>query len=142
MRSRGAIWLVLVGGLVGWALLFLVSWPSGEVVLVSTQPSSVRYDTDPGRAPYRVVVREAELECCALIPPLERRYEVYIGRDAADEIAYGVFLDLPEAPFDEPEAYFAAMEVRWSPGGVRLVAPSGEPAYEFFLSASRFAGGR
>jgi hypothetical protein len=89
-----------------------------------------------------VVVREAELECCALIPPLERRYEVYIGRDAADEIAYGVFLDLPEAPFDEPEAYFAAMEVRWSPGGVRLVAPSGEPAYELFLPASRFTGGR
>jgi hypothetical protein len=34
------------------------------------------------------------------------------------------------------------MEVRWSPRGVRLVVPSGEPAYELFLPASRFTGGR
>ncbi len=108
---------------------------------MSTQPLSVRYDTDPTRVPYRLVVRETDLECCGLFA-LERRYEVYVGRDPADQIVYGVFLDLPEDPFDDPEAYFAAVEVRWSPEGVRLVAPETEPAYELFVPASRFTRGR
>lgn len=61
------------------------------------------------------------------------------SRGAIWLILVGGLLDLPEAPVDHPEAYFAAMEVRWSPAGVRLALDDGVDE-QMVLDAARTAG--
>jgi hypothetical protein len=132
-------WVALAGGVLGWVLVGLMAWSTGGVVRESTQPVGVRYDTDPAVSPYRLVIRKGDLECCYLMPPLVRRYEIYLGLDESGD-GYGVYLDLPDVPLGNVDEFFAAVKVRWSRDGVRLVPPRGR--YELFVPAEVFTGGR
>lgn len=123
----------VAGGLACLVLgLFVLTRPSGRVLLRSTAPSGEH-----------LILFEGDRDFRGFPLAVVRRRYVYVGRDDIPT-GYGhvTSFDLhPEMvdPVLEAEAYAKRVTVTWSDAGVTLEEPSG---HRLFLPRRAFAGGR
>ncbi|MCC7204778.1 MAG: hypothetical protein IT441_06835 [Phycisphaeraceae bacterium] len=118
----------------------LIVWlhrASLDVVHQWRQPDEIAYD---GMGPYYLSVIEGDLDWRGFPFYVDRRYFIYMGRDAGKP-SHGHLIEFsfyPSYP-DDLNTFLAKGEVRWTPEGAELVLPNG---HRVFIPQDMFTGGR
>ncbi len=129
---------IVISLLLTMIIVFVLHWPSMEVIKQWKQPADMVYDNwDPYYI--SVVSTDIDWKTYPFNIGIERNYIIYVGRDSGKP-SYGHMIKYSfHSGYKDLREFLNETEVNWLPEGVQLILASG---HRLFIPKKMFIGGR